>query len=69
MILYNTQQFGLVALIFVKYNIKLKLRQEKRGGNGKTYDEVHLSVMDLKFWIDYGERIPFIGRYCLDRYS
>lgn len=40
------EQQRLNALVFVKYNIRLDLRQEKRQERGETYDPICLSDLD-----------------------
>lgn len=40
------EQHRLNVLVFVKYNIQLELRQEKRVKQGETYDPICLSDME-----------------------
>jgi hypothetical protein len=39
-------QLKLNALVFVKYNLQLEMRQKTREANGETYDPICLSDMD-----------------------
>ena len=50
------EQQRLNALVFIKYNINLELRQEKRQENGETYDPISLSDMEFDDeWITESE--------------